>query len=501
MKLSEKFEILAKITVAAIIVMLTGASVTLPNHDMALPAARRDAVPRNAERGPAVPEASDRPNVLFIAVDDLRPELGCYGDPLVKSPNIDRLAASGMLFERAYCQQAVCSPSRTSLLTGLRPDSTHVYNLTTHFRTTVPDVVTLPQYFKNQGYETAWWGKLYHANLLDPPSWTRQGDQVEHARGYALPESKEIAQQNKGRGPAYERADLPDNAYPDGKIAERAIETLREIKDKPFFLAVGFFKPHLPFTAPKKYWDLYQPSDFKLPTRQTPPDHAPALASTNWGELRNYVGIPKDGPLPEAEARRLIHGYHASVSYTDAQIGKVLDELKRLGLEKNTIVVLWGDHGWKLGDYGQWCKHTNFEIDTRVPLIVRVPGAETAGQKTEALVELVDIYPFLCDAAGLPQPAHLQGTSFAPLLDQPTQSWNETALSQFPRGGGVMGYSLRTDRYRFTKWQKSDGTVVATELYDLKKDPDATVNVAEERKYRSDLAHLEKQLTAKKRTE
>ncbi len=438
-----------------------------------------------------------RPNVLFIAVDDLRPELGCYGDALVKSPNMDRLAASGLLFERAYCQQAVCSPSRTSLLTGLRPDSTHIYDLQTHFRTTVPDVVTLPQHFKNNGYVTAWWGKIFHAGLLDPISWSREGDKMERGRGYALPASKAIATQNNGRGPSLERADLPDNAYPDGQIAEKAIETLREIKDKPFFLAVGFYKPHLPFTAPKKYWDLYQRSDFQLPARQTPPDDAPELASTGWGELRNYPDIPRKGSLPDEQARELIHGYHACVSYTDAQIGKVLDELKRLELDKNTIVVLWGDHGWKLGDYGQWCKHTNFEIDTRVPLIVRMPDQKTAGQKTKAIVEFVDIYPFLCDAAGLPKPAHLQGKSFAPLLEHPGQVWPETALSQYPRGQDIMGYSLRTDRYRYTKWQKADGSVVATELYDLEKDPHSTVNVAAKSNYKSELPRLEAQLSKK----
>ncbi|MFB9296260.1 sulfatase [Persicitalea jodogahamensis] len=453
-------------------------------------------------------EVPARPNVLFIAVDDLRPELGCYGDGLVKSPNIDRLAASGLLFERAYCQQAVCSPSRTSLLTGLRPDSTRVYDLTTHFRTTVPDVVTLPQHFKNNGYVTAWWGKLYHANLTDPISWTLQGEQMEpksNWRAYATEASKQIAARHDGAGPAFERAELPDNAYPDGKIAEKAIETLRAIRDKPnaarpFFLAVGFYKPHLPFNAPKKYWDLYQRSDFKLPTRQTPPDDAPALASTGWGELRSYAGIPAQGPLPDEQAQELIHGYHACVSYTDAQIGKVLDELKRLGLEDNTIVVLWGDHGWKLGDYGQWCKHTNFEIDTRVPLMVRVPGMKTAGQKTRALVEMVDLYPFLCDAANLPKPAHLQGDSFAPLLAKPGLAWKESALSQYPRGNDTMGYSLRTDRYRFTKWVKSDGTVVAAELYDLKKDPNSTANVAQKNAYRTLLPKLEAQLAKKRQS-
>jgi arylsulfatase A-like enzyme len=432
-------------------------------------------------------------NVLFIAVDDLRPQLGAYGDKLVKSPNIDRLAANGLLFERAYCQQAVCSPSRTSLLTGLRPDSTQVYDLVTHFRTTVPNVVTLPQHFKNNGYQTAWWGKLFHAGLLDTLSWTQQGHAQEPTsnwRSYVTDENIEIASRNKGAGPAFEMANVPDNAYPDGQIAEKAIQTMRQLKGKPFFLAVGFFKPHLPFNAPKKYWDLYNPSDFTLPAYTSPPQNAPAMASTGWGELRNYAGLPAEGPVSDEQARQLIHGYHACVSYTDAQIGKVLDELKRLGLDKNTVVVLWGDHGWKLGEYGQWAKHTNFEIDTRVPLIVSTPGMKARGKKTRALVEFVDIYPFLCDAAGLPKPAHLQGTSFAPLLSKPTMAWKKTAFSQYPRGK-VMGYSMRTDRYRYTKWLQPDGTAVATELYDLLKDPHATVNVAQDAAYASALPELD----------
>lgn len=433
-------------------------------------------------------------NVLFIAVDDLRPQLGCYGNTQVKSPNIDQLAASGLLFERAYCQQAVCSPSRTSLLTGLRPDSTHVYDLVTHFRTTVPDVVTLPQHFKNNGYQTAWWGKLFHAALVDPISWTQQGHQMEPAanwRAYVTEEAKATAEQNKGAGPAFEIAEVPDNAYPDGQIAEKAIASLRQLKGKPFFLAVGFYKPHLPFNAPKKYWDLYKTSDFRVPELQSAPENAPALASTGWGELRSYAGIPAQGPMPDEQARQLIHGYHACVSYTDAQIGKVLNELKRLGLDKNTVVVLWGDHGWKLGEYGQWAKHTNFEIDTHAPLIARIPGMKARGKKTSALVEFVDIYPFLCDAVGLPKPAHLQGTSFMPLLSKPAMNWKKTAFSQYPRAGGVMGYSMRTDRYRYTKWLKPDGTVVATELYDLQKDPGATNNVAQDAAFKNALPELD----------
>ena len=452
----------------------------------------------SADAGVASGEA--RPNVLFIAVDDLRPELGAYGAAHIHSPHIDRLAESGMLFRRAYVQQAVCSPSRTSLMTGLRPDSSRIYDLATHFRETVPGVVTLPQHFGRHGYRTTWWGKIYHAGLLDSLSWTDQGTRFEDPnnwRGYVREAHMQIAAANNGRGPAYERTDVPDNAYPDGQIADRAVETLQRFaeEEEPFFLAVGFYKPHLPFNAPERYWALYDPSAITLPDVGVPPEGAPELALTNWGELRNYHGIPKEGPVLDSLARTLIHGYYASVSYTDAQVGRVLDELDRLGLTDNTMVVLWGDHGWKLGDYGDWCKHTNFELDTRAPLIIRAPGWTSGGQETEALVEFVDIYPTLVDLAGLPLPPHLQGTSFVPLLNDPDRSWKTAAFSQYPRRFPsmhspepedwkqmVMGYSVRTDRWRYTRWQQgpqsAPADVVARELYDHASSPVATANLA-----------------------
>ena len=439
-----------------------------------------------------------RPNVLFIAVDDLRPELGVYGASHIHSPNIDRLARSGTLFRRAYVQQAVCSPSRTSLMTGLRPDSTHVYDLVTHFRETVPGVVTLPQHFGRHGYRTAYWGKIYHAGLLDSLSWTDGGDRLEpehNWRGYVREENQLIAAQNRGRGPAYERVETPDGAYPDGQIASHAVALLRQFAegDEPFFLAVGFYKPHLPFNAPERYWALYDSGAVALPDVQTPPAGVSELATTNWGELRNYHGIPKEGPVSDSLARTLIHGYYASTSYTDAQVGRVLDELARLGLAENTIVVLWGDHGWKLGDYGDWSKHTNFELDTHAPLMVRAPGME-AEQETDALVEFVDIYPTLVDLVGLPLPEHLQGTSFAPLLEEPGRPWKGAAFSQYPRRfpsmrapepddweSLVMGYSVRTDRWRYTRWQRgpleAPTDVLARELYDHADGPVATVNM------------------------
>ncbi len=447
---------------------------------------------------PVSTEEEKPPNVLFIAVDDLRPELGCYGKDYVLSPNIDRLAQAGFIFDRAYCQQAVCSPSRTSLMTGLRPDATEIYDLQTSFRTRVPAVVTLSQHFKQNGYHAEFWGKIYHASLLDSASWSVGGaDQdrriepqwpQENWRAYALESSNAIADQYENRGGLpYERAAVPDTAYPDGIIAARTIETLQALskQNQPFFLGVGFYKPHLPFNAPQKYWDLYDSTDITLSAFPAPPQGAPDVALTDWEELRAYASVPKEGNVGETLARKLLHGYRACVSFTDAQVGKVLDELDRLDLRRNTIIVLWGDHGWKLGDYGDWCKHTNFEIDARAPLIVSAPNMVAAGQRTDALVEFVDIYPSLCELAGLPLPDHLQGSSFVPLLENPTQGWKEVALSQFPRQQEkVMGYSMRTNRYRYTRWQQRDTRqMVGQELYDHQDKVLVTENLADQPDY------------------
>jgi len=301
-------------------------------------------------------------NVLFIAVDDLRPELACYGHPQILSPNLDKLAARGLLFERAYCQQAVCAPSRASLLTGTRPDTTRIYDLETPLRKAMPNVLSMPQHFKSHGYETVSLGKIYHHGTDDNgigwsvPAWHPKGEWL--GRGYraeasikAVQERDKTNPERKGIGPAFEAADVPDNGYPDGATADKAIEELRRLKGKPFFLAVGFLKPHLPFNCPRKYWDLYRREEIKLPANRDWPKDMPPIAGSNWGELRAYAGIPAKGNLSDAQARELIHGYYACVSYTDAQVGRVLDELGRLGLADSTAVVLWGDHGWKLGEY------------------------------------------------------------------------------------------------------------------------------------------------------
>lgn len=430
----------------------------------------------------------DRLNVLFIAVDDLRPTLGCAGDPVVKSPNLDALAARGMYFNRAYCQQAVCSPSRSSLLTGRRPDSTKVYDLVTHFRTALPDVVTLPQLFKQNGYQVQSFGKIFHPGADDPPSWTAPHRESKvpgfGPEGLALLrkliEEAPAGGKDRVRGLPWEAPDVADDALTDGATATMSLEAMEAVKDKPFFLAVGFLKPHLPFVAPKKYWDLYAEASFKLASNPAPPRDAPTYAATTWGELRAYHGIPPTGPLPDDQARKLIHGYHASISYMDAQVGRLLQGLDRLGLREKTVVVLWGDHGWQLGEHGFWCKHTNYEVATRAPLIVSAPGMKAAGKTCDALVEFVDVYPFLAERCGLTPPPGLEGTSFGPLLDRPDAPWKKGALSQYPRGipghGKAMGYALRTPRYRLVEWRAKD--YVEHELYDLETDPGENVNLA-----------------------
>jgi arylsulfatase A-like enzyme len=445
-------------------------------------------------------------NVLMIAVDDLRPQLGCYGDPVVRSPHIDALAARGLVFERAYCQQAVCSPSRTSLLTGRRPDTTKVYDLQTHFRDTIPDVVTLPQHFKDHGYHTQGLSKIYHGGLDDAKSWSvphwtprlpgygPEGQAIQRravaeakAAGTEPAKAKAKGRANQPRGPAWEAPDVADNALPDGATADRAIEVLREVKDKPFFLAVGFLKPHLPFVAPKKYWDLYRPEQIKLADNPYKPMGSPPYALNDFGELRNYHGIPKQGPVSEDQARSLIHGYFAATSYTDAQIGRVLAELDRLGLRDKTVVVLWGDHGWQLGEHGTWCKHNNYETSTHATLVVAPPKYRHAGAKTKALVEFVDIYPTLADLCGLPLPSGLEGASFKPVLDAPGRPWKAAAFSQYPRGipphGRGMGHAVRTERFRLVEWTVPGTDYRAVELYDHQSDAGENVNVADRPEY------------------
>ena len=450
----------------------------------------------------------DKPNILFIFSDDLRPELGCYGCEHIHSPNIDRLAAMGCHFDRSYVQIAVCNPSRASMLTGKRPDELSVWGLDKHFRESNPDAVTLPQHFMAHGYHTAAIGKIYHNDKLDPASWSEPrmlipGFPYDPDAVYLDNHNLEYLEQRKDelRGTdaekqrvdqfghwylktnATEMPDVPDDAYYDGAQTDAAVKKLGELtkQDKPFFFGLGYYRPHLPFNVPKKYWDLYSREAIELAEYDMPPLGAPPVALNSMKELRGYTDFkayppPLEGQLHPDHAKLLRHGYFASVSYIDAQIGKVLDQLENLNILDNTIIVLWGDNGWKLGDYGSWGKMTNYEMDTRVPLIVKPSKPMLGESKREQIVESVDIYPTLCDLAGLPQPKGLAGDSFANQMDDPKREGKPYAFSQFLRYGywlldgdeEVMGYTVRTQDYRYVEWFNSDSDqCLAKELYDI----------------------------------
>lgn len=496
----------------------------------------------------------NRPNILFIAIDDLRPELGCYGSMVVRSPHLDKLANEGRRFDRAYCQQSICSPSRASLMTGARPDEIGVVENTAYFRELNPKIVTLPQHFIKHGYEAVYCGKIYHGRMTDEElSWSRRPaynrckfEGRHFPGGYALRENQEIWLKNKERmvskfgdaatrglihGPAYESAEVADHEYADGFSAQLAIATMKDHfeskPEQPLFLAVGFKKPHLNFVAPKKYWDLYEYTSIDLDARSTGPEGGASTALHASFELRTRHGIPKKGPIKPKLARTLLHGYYACISYVDAQIGAVIGELETLGIRDNTVIVVWGDHGWHLGEMGIWGKATNYEIATRVPLVVWTPSMKERGRPSSALVELVDIYPTLCELAGLPEPEHLAGKSFASSFRNPGHFSKEYAISQFPNPAlrewaanplspemrntffgplveqverrikeqvgnkwnrelfenHLMGYSMRTERYRFVAWldyRDIEKEPVYKELFDHEKDPHETKNIADE---------------------
>lgn len=432
--------------------------------------------------------AAEHPNVLLICVDDLKPTIGCFGDPIAHTPNLDALASRGVRFDRAYCNQAVCSPSRNSLMTGLRPQSIGVYDLPTHFRLAAPDVVTFSQYFKQHGYQAEGIGKIYHTghgNHDDAFSWSVKSWRPKAPAYVAEDNLANIRRDSKGkrRGPATESADVGDETYADGQIAQEAVERLARFAkspDEPFFFAVGFLKPHLPFVAPQKYWELYNPNDLPMPQVNAAPRNAPEFAKTTFGELRNYSDMQDLGEIDRDTTRHLIHGYYAATSYTDAQIGKVIDALDANGLSENTIVVLWGDHGWHLGDHGMWCKHTNYEQAARIPLIVSSPG-QPRGVATEALVETVDLYPTVAELAGLPAPKDLDGVSFASVVRDPANTVHDHVTHVYPRGGRL-GRAIRDPRYRMVQWNRigdrDEDAII--ELYDYQNDPLETENVAED---------------------
>lgn len=446
-----------------------------------------------------------QPNVLMIIVDDLRPELGVYGQPHMVTPRIDRLAAQGTVFDRAYCQQAVCHPSRASALTGLYPETLGVTDWSP-FREMSPTVRTLPEHFIDYGYQTQRIGKVFHAgqgNRADIPSFSRKQQYPEAPRWGPgeMAVLKQMAADAKaagkdpkkiGGGKAWGAPDVADHELRDGKNLETALGILNDLQDEPFFFAVGFSNPHLPFVAPKRYWDLYDPADIELPDHRTPAEGAPDYAYLNWGEMRYYRDIPAEGDLTEAQAREAIHGYRAAVSYVDHLVGELLDELDRLGLAENTVVVLWGDHGYHLLDHGVWCKHTNYDIANRVPLIIRTPGGGMA-PRTDAMVELVDLFPTLVEATGLPPLAGTQGRSLLPLLQDPDADWDDAALHVYPREvpgvGPVMGRGIRTRDWHLIEWSNDDG-FREIELYDTIADPAESVNVADDPEHQSVVRRL-----------
>ncbi|MEX0288852.1 MAG: sulfatase [Flavobacteriaceae bacterium] len=502
-----------------------------------------------------VAPTTKKPNILFLAIDDLRPELGAYGSEIAITPNLDALAADGLLFQNAYCQQAICSPSRASLMTGARPETIGVIENYTYFRDANPDIITLPQHFRANGYETVYAGKIYHGRFTDSAlSWSRQPavekvayKKPDYPGAYVLKENQEIYKRNQeairakynsidhyalGRGPAYEMADVEDHEYIDGYHTELAIATLKDMvakNDKPFFLGLGFRLPHLDWNAPKKYWDLYEREKIPLAKYDQAPNAGAAMGLHASFELRVRHGIPKNGPIEGDLAKTLKHAYLASVSYVDAQIGKMIAALEEEGIRENTIIIVWSDHGWHLGDMGVWGKATNYEIATRVPLMIWTPDMpeNSRGKTSKALVELIDMYPTLAELAGLETLDHLEGQSFVPLIDNPEQPWKKAAFSQFPSPAlrewaanpltaemretyfgplieavenriiaqqgeqwerdffenNLMGYSMRTERYRFIAWKDRKDPSAAPiyfELFDHQTDPAETRNIAKE---------------------
>ncbi|WP_230981260.1 sulfatase [Echinicola salinicaeni] len=454
-------------------------------------------------------EKSSKPNILLLLVDDLKPNLGVYGDPVAVSPNVDKLANSGMRFDMAYCNQAVCVSSRYNLLLGSRSTSTGLYNFGKEFRDVIPDAVTMPQYFMNAGYHAESMGKVFHighGNTNDKASWsiphwkekvieyldpestnrklTREEAYFENTNMYIedTPRNHELP-----RGAAWESPDVLDEGYADGRVARHAIDRLRELNknpEQPFFMAVGFARPHLPFSAPKKYWDMYNPDELPMPEFEQGPDGAPGFAVKRKGEIVQFFPVPVREDIYEEDLKRkLIHGYYASLSYMDAQLGKVVDELKRLNMDENTIIVLWGDHGWHLGDHGIWTKHTNYEQANHIPLVFVAPGVTQEGSSTKQLAETVDIFPTLADLAGLerpdgPQP--IDGISLKPSLLDGSNIIKDHAYHAYQMGGH-MGEAIRTEQYRMVRWTHLKTGDVVYELYDYDNDPGEKKNIAKEK--------------------
>lgn len=459
---------------------------------------------------------ADSPDVLLIMVDDLRPMLGCYGDTRVRTPHIDRLASRGVVFERAYCQYAKCGTSRLSLLSGLRPDAIGVYSNNVRdvvrFRKRRPDAVSIPRWFKQQGYHTQSFGKLYHDGWDSAGDWSVPSSPGRDREMWEITDADEPAGPTiiaeRFDCPVMQSPDIPDNHLFAGRMTDQVIRVMqRRSSSGPQFLAVGYRRPHLPFIAPRRYFELYTPDASWLATSAEPPEKSPVMAWFNsdgyvgsakrvgltmpispdrqqaiaWNgyEMRSYNGVPNHGPIPEAVQLRLLQAYAACISYVDAQIGRLLTTLDKSPRGRETVVILASDHGWHLGEHSAWSKMTNFEVATRVPMIVAGPGI-TPG-RTRTIAELVDLYPTLCDLTGTPQPRHLEGESLLETIDNPGKADEKSvAISQYSRfRDRYLGTALRTDRHRFVRWVETEtGKVVHYELYDHSQDGDETRNLA-----------------------
>ena len=477
-------------------------------------------------------EEQKRSNILFISIDDLRPSLGVYGDSIAITPNIDMIASEGITFRETFCQAAVCAPSRASLMTGIRPDSTRVWHLGDKFREINPKTVTMPQYFSKFGYHTVNIGKIFHNYMPDSVSWDEpdlrparyvKKDWLKRdGETFYISEEVNRSQARKrdsllkirpvryadgwNTGPAWEAADVHDTMYFDGAQTKLAKETLTRISkmDKPFFMGLGYFRPHLPFAVPKKYWDMYDREKIPLANNPEIPTGAPLHTMNSMYELRHYDGFGHIGHptsnyrMSEDTVRILRQGYYASVSYVDALLGDLIAHLKEIGIYENTIIVIWGDHGWKLGDHNSWGKMTNYNIDLKVPVIIRSPNQPKRGIETDAITELVDLFPTICELAKIDVPHYMQGLSMVPLMNNPNQKWKSAAFSQFHRrpkvsadGQRYMGYSLNTEKYHYIEWYSWDhqikkrGALKAVELYDRIKDPYEEINIADQKEMES----------------
>jgi uncharacterized sulfatase len=447
---------------------------------------------------PLIAAPQRKRNVLFIASDDLNNCLSCYGHPIVRTPNIDRIAKMGVRFDRSYCQFPLCSPSRTSLMTGLSPDTTKVYNLQKHFRETLPDVVTLGQLFQKNGYFSGRVGKIYHygvpkdigtAGLDDKPSWNQaiNPSGVDHNK-----EEELLTVHTPGRGIGssigFHASQAPDDEHTDGMVANEVIRMMEQHRNEPFFIGAGFYRPHVPWIAPSKYFDMYplakiEPIPFEQSELTMAPEWAYFTRPANWG-------------MSELQRKEAMRAYYASISFMDAQVGKLLDALDRLRLTQDTTIVFWGDNGYQLGEHGQWMKQTVFENAARIPLLIGGAGVEARGKGCGRTVELLDLYPTLADLCGLQgTPKNLQGRSLKPLLTRADAAWDRPALTQVQRGNGAnnhMGHSLRTERYRYTRWS---GTSTGEELYDYESDPRETKNVVADPKMSGIKNSLDKRLS------